>query len=93
MVVVARESLNPRRGNAKSLRCAAVRSEGNGKAWEMVMGAFSPSPDTEALEMVCMPVEARTTLLRVPGQLALHHRRRLQPVDHPHSDPGTSVVG
>jgi hypothetical protein len=31
----------------------------------MVMGAVSPFPGMYAQGMVCMPVEARTTLLRV----------------------------
>jgi len=65
-VVAARGNLNSRRGKAKSSRCAAAR-KGSGETWEMVMGAFSPFPGMEELGMVCMPVEARTTLLVVPS--------------------------
>jgi hypothetical protein len=38
-------------------------------------------PGMEALGMVCIPVEARMTLLRVPSWLSRYRRRRLQPVD------------
>jgi hypothetical protein len=92
-VVVARGNLDSRRGNAKCSRCAAARRKGSGETWEMVMGAFSPFPGMEALGMVCMPVEARMTLLLVLSQLIRYRRRRLQLVDRSHSDPGTSVVG
>jgi hypothetical protein len=89
-VVVARENLSSRKGNAKSLRCAAVRRKRIGETWEMVSSRF---PGMKALVMVCILAEARTTLLFVPSQLNRHHRHRLQPVDRLYSDPGTSVVG
>jgi hypothetical protein len=92
-VVVARGNLNSGKGNAKSFRCVAVRRKGNVESREMVMSAVSRFPGIEALEMVCILAEARTTLLFVPSQLSRHHRHRLQPVGRSYSDPGTSVVG
>ena len=56
-------------------RCMAARRKESGETWEVVMSALSPFPGTEALGMVCIPVEARTTLLRVPSQLSRHGRR------------------